>query len=441
MRDLMASTPSLLSTHDRIAIGVLFTLCLIAIIGLVYAFVRTRKNYLALQQKHTHLSNRFSLRESFINASDDLIYLKDPELRYLFLNDALAKHIDMDRKDLIGVDDFAITDTARAEWRRETDLEVLNGKERIRRTVRYGGDVYSINKFPVLFSRGEVGVGAIIKDITEEERLRSENLKIEKRQKRLLDIVQETEATGRVPYRMLLEGAVELTESLSGFMLMRHQKDYVHVASLGCVKPENCKRLFAVMMEDNTAKTLLFEDKELIFDNRSDLQADTCDVNRYLAMSVDVENHPYAIIVVANKPEDYTDADQRQLMLLVRGAAGTIERERMLATFARQRAYAYTTFDQVRDGIVSIRANQTLGYLNRSAEKALGLVKKDVIGKPWHDTLKLEPKDDIDAFFDDPTPDWQLSGTLNPDNQSIKWTAHAVHDGDNFVGVTLILKP
>ncbi len=430
----------LLSVHDRIIAGVVFAISVTAIIVLLHLLVKARKRIAAQDEERLRLTDSFSLRDAFINASDDLIYLKDETLRYVIVNDALAKHIDMAPHDLIGVDDFAITDTARADWRRETDLEVLEGKRRVHRIVRFDGEVYTINKFPVSLPDGTTGVGAIIRDITEEERLRAENIKIEKRQKRLLDVIQQTEKEGKVPYQLVLESALDLTDSTGGFILLAQGNRYAHVASKGCDKTSECKTVFEAMLEDEPIKRLLLDKKQVVFDNRPDLSHAAMPITRFLAMPLLVSERVYAVVVLINKPNDYTRADQRQLTLLIRGAGGTIERERMLAMFARQRAYAFKTFDNVRDGIVSIRADRTLGYLNQTAESLLNVSSKDVLGKPWQTHIRVEDASTIEGFLKDPTPEWSLKTTLNFEKKTVPCTAHSVHNSDDdFVGITLII--
>jgi len=148
---------------------ILFLLATIIVALIVLSLVLYRKNR-TLESKTSELHIFNELRKSFIDADDRLIYLKDENLRYIFVNKALEKFYRMDAEDIIGKDDYQLTNRKFANLRRETDLDVLLKRTRIVGQVIWKGRIYRTNKFPILLSNGNYGVGAYIQDISDEVR-------------------------------------------------------------------------------------------------------------------------------------------------------------------------------------------------------------------------------------------------------------------------------
>lgn len=115
-----------------------------------------------------------ALRESeeryrtFINASEDMVYLKDAELKYLFINNANAEFLGKKPEDIIGKSDRDLMMPENAKACRLSDLEAIRrGKITVSEEVS-GNRLYETRKFPVNFRDGTTGVGAFIRDISEQ---------------------------------------------------------------------------------------------------------------------------------------------------------------------------------------------------------------------------------------------------------------------------------
>lgn len=107
------------------------------------------------------------LRKTFIDSDDRLIYLKDENLRYVFVNKATEKFYNRDKSEIIGFDDYALSEKEFAEERIKTDREVLNKKSHTFSEVTWKNRVYKTNKFPIKLNNGKFGIGAYIEDVTE----------------------------------------------------------------------------------------------------------------------------------------------------------------------------------------------------------------------------------------------------------------------------------
>jgi diguanylate cyclase (GGDEF)-like protein/PAS domain S-box-containing protein/putative nucleotidyltransferase with HDIG domain len=140
----------------------------VIIIGLLVSSFLLSRNLKAIKRKNDELNSLYELRRTFLDADDRLIYLKDENLKYLFSNKSLEELFDRDASEIIGRDDFELTDVGFAEKRRETDLEVLAKKALVTYEVEWKNRVYKATKFPVKLLNGEFGVGAYVEDVTEE---------------------------------------------------------------------------------------------------------------------------------------------------------------------------------------------------------------------------------------------------------------------------------
>ncbi len=154
------------------------SLFLIILLLSIFTFILF-KNYRDLKNKNRALENFDKLRQTFIDADDSLIYLKDEELKYIFVNKAAADFYNRSKEEIIGLDDYELTGKSFADIRRGTDLKIVETGKLNEEVVRWKGSIYKTTKFPVELISGDYGVGAYIKDITEEYKIKKE-LKVEK---------------------------------------------------------------------------------------------------------------------------------------------------------------------------------------------------------------------------------------------------------------------
>lgn len=113
------------------------------------------------------LTESENLYRTFIDASKDVIYIKDAELRYLIVNKAFSEYLNIQSHDVIGKTDFDLMPRYQAEVCRVTDLKVLTDKSVVLTEEGLGEKLFETTKFPVVLSDEMIGVGAFIKDITE----------------------------------------------------------------------------------------------------------------------------------------------------------------------------------------------------------------------------------------------------------------------------------
>jgi len=161
------------ANNRRIRTYLYISFGLIILILLVFSVLFYRKNR-KLKSTKNELENFNKLYQTFIDANDNLIYLKDNKMNYLFVNEAAAEFYNKSKKEIIGKNDYQISNREFAKFRRLTDdkvyhqLMVSSEKKRIVEEVEWNDRVYKVTKFPVKLLDGSYGVGAFIGDITEQ---------------------------------------------------------------------------------------------------------------------------------------------------------------------------------------------------------------------------------------------------------------------------------
>jgi PAS domain S-box-containing protein len=118
---------------------------------LIGALVETQRSHDALRQSQRQY-------ETFINATDDMAFLKDDELRHVIANAALAAFFGRGIEDVVGRTDEELMPAAAAEACRATDLRALRQAGLLVTTEKQGARVYESRKFPVALTDGRVGV-------------------------------------------------------------------------------------------------------------------------------------------------------------------------------------------------------------------------------------------------------------------------------------------
>ncbi|MCX5826687.1 MAG: PAS domain S-box protein [Deltaproteobacteria bacterium] len=114
-----------------------------------------------------------SLRESrelyrtFINATSDMVYLKDEQFRNIVVNKSMAAFFGKPEGELISKSDFELMPQIAAEKCRQTDLEALSNQSTFISEEIIGDQWYETLKFPVELRHNRVGVGGFIRDITD----------------------------------------------------------------------------------------------------------------------------------------------------------------------------------------------------------------------------------------------------------------------------------
>ncbi|MBN1381564.1 MAG: PAS domain S-box protein [Deltaproteobacteria bacterium] len=128
----------------------------------------------------TELKNSEESYRLFINGTDDMAFLKDSELRYIFINQAVANFFDKDESNIIGKTDFELLSESIANTYKKTDDLALNSDGVILVEEIINQRIYEIRKFRIKLIDGQMGVGAYMRDITQQREMESRLMQAQK---------------------------------------------------------------------------------------------------------------------------------------------------------------------------------------------------------------------------------------------------------------------
>ena len=112
--------------------------------------------------------------ETFVNATDDIAFLKDDQLRYIMVNAANARFFEREPGDIIGRTDADLMPREAAAECDASDMRAIKLGGLVVTTERVGDRVYESRKFPVELADGRLGVGGFVRDVTEQRRAEGE---------------------------------------------------------------------------------------------------------------------------------------------------------------------------------------------------------------------------------------------------------------------------
>ncbi len=102
-----------------------------------------------------------------LNSATDLIFLKDSNYRYLMINTAYEEFLGISENEVIGRSDFELLPNDIANNCYKSDQKALSSGSIVITYESVFDKIYETQKFSVKLSDTEVGIGGIIKDVTE----------------------------------------------------------------------------------------------------------------------------------------------------------------------------------------------------------------------------------------------------------------------------------
>jgi PAS domain S-box-containing protein len=107
---------------------------------------------------------------SFINSHIDLMFVKDENLKYIVANEATLKFFNKTREELLDKTDFELMDEESAKNCRLSDLKAFENNSVVITEEFTANKIFESTKFPLNLKNNKIGLGGIIRDITERKR-------------------------------------------------------------------------------------------------------------------------------------------------------------------------------------------------------------------------------------------------------------------------------
>lgn len=131
------------------------------------------------------------LYRTFINATQDMVFLKDEKFQNIVVNQSLAEFFDRREEEIIGKSDFELMPRDAAERCRETDMDALKKNSVIISEEVIDDQVYETHKFPVKLGQNKIGIGGFIRNITARKRVEEELREFRRRSEDIIEFFPE----------------------------------------------------------------------------------------------------------------------------------------------------------------------------------------------------------------------------------------------------------
>jgi PAS domain S-box-containing protein len=106
------------------------------------------------------------LYKTFMNATKDIVYLKDEQFRYIVINKSLVEFYGKSEKEIIGRRDCDFMLKEIAEKCNKSDNEAIQSMSLVISEENIGDQIYETMKFPVQLGINKRGIGGYIRNIT-----------------------------------------------------------------------------------------------------------------------------------------------------------------------------------------------------------------------------------------------------------------------------------
>lgn len=157
-----------------------------------------------LKDTQSALASAQRRAQQFMDSSEDMVFIKDTALCYVYVNTALARFFGRAPADLVGCNDAVLVSGEVAQRWEQSDRQALAGQQVVIDVERLGERLYETRRFPVPLKDGRTGVGGIIRDTTETQRAMQALHQSEERFRQVVENagawVWEMDAEGRYTY-------------------------------------------------------------------------------------------------------------------------------------------------------------------------------------------------------------------------------------------------
>lgn len=375
-----------------------------------------------LAKKNQQIMNFDILRQTFIDEQTELVYLKDQQLRYVFVNTAVETFYSRSKDKIIGNTDEELNQPEYFTKRKqETDLAVLHSQQRRIFEVRFDGRVFEAAKFPVLMTDGTFGVGAIIRDMSKEKEQREKEQKTMLRIHVVTDILTKPFDSIASQIEFAMTELVKIVECEHALILQVNPQSGLFETTYSTLKKAALAQLllqnpFDVNQANNPYRSVVTL-QEPIIENRFQTyfaQATSfLSIRQFAMIPIVMESEIQSIIILLNKIEGFTDYDTHQVYLLMNATWNVVRQKELSQSLSFERRNYLQTLLSIGDGVVVVNSLGIIEIFNPTAASLSGWLEEEALGLPFEQVLHFVDEfntpliSPIQRIIDQPTKDAQ----------------------------------
>ena len=422
------------------------------------------RSHRKLNEANREITSTNSMLRTFIDAQGDWVYLKDAKLRYVFVNRSFEYFYGKKADQIIGLDDYELSERDFADLRRKTDLEVLGKGTIVHDEILWGGKVLATTKFPVKLADGQTGIGAYIRDVTQQRLDEKKSEKANRRHRILADVLSRSFGSAREQLDHVLHEALKLTESRYGYIFLyddgRRELTLnswtegvladCGVANQSIVYPLEGTGFWGEAVRQK--KPVVLNDFRSPNPLKKGYPEGHVVLNRFLSIPVIMDERVVAVVGLANKVEAYDESDINELSLFVNSAWNALKRHEIQEKLAYERSRYLQTLVSIGDGVMVVDREGRIEMLNAVAQKLTGWDYREAIGCHYSQVFVIR-HEHASEQIDDPIAEAMETGTIqelshhavliskNGQEYNLEDSAAPIrNDTDETAGVVLVFR-
>lgn len=373
----------------------------IAIIALAVLSIMLYKRAKALSRATHALENFNELRQTFIDAYPGYIYLKDENLKYVFVNKNFAESVGLSTESIIGNDNSIVFEAKYVKEFSSTDLYALEQHKLVEGSAAIGERHFKTIKFPVRMQNGAFGVGTYIRDVTQElEQLREQERAL-KRNELLYDVLSKHFNSKQEQLDYALHELLKLSGSEFGYIYFYNEEKEEFVLNTwteGVMRECKVKGEPKIYKLDKTGiwgevvrqrKPIIVNDFNKPNELKKGYPEGHVALKRFMSIPVFIDGKIVAVIGFANKSAEYSQEDIKEISMLMSGVWNAVERREANEALSYERSKYLKTLLSIDDGVTIIGRDRKIEFMNTVACRLTGWKLEDAVGSNYLDVFSL----------------------------------------------------
>ncbi len=363
------------------------TLTAILLLFSIVLIVRLSRRLKLISREQHDLQFSLSLLQSFFDTDPRMVSIRDEGGTFVYANEAFYAHFGLAPHSIIGTSVNTFPDAKVAKEAGLSDALIIESQQPVEELKEYHGRLMNIYKFPLQLPDHRMGVGTLVRDVTEErqvEEVLRENLRRSALLTEMLSIAHRDDSDHQSEGLGL---SCTLTSSESALLLSYKAHEGVLVITALC----NLTIPLTEISKSSSAAVL-----SLLVDGKSYIENHNphthplatvmgASVHCLLTVPFYSEERLQGIVLLANRTGGYTDQDGYQVQVLFSALHTASQKARRDRQLQQSRQRLRLILDSTAEGIFGVNTEGLCTFANASALALLGYdEEQELLGKNIH---------------------------------------------------------